>query len=376
VKINNLSKRQDRKGESKLKNKEYQLVIVGYGGMGSYHAKQLLKENKNINVVGTYDVMEERRAASMTDGYKAYESLTAVLADNEVDFVLIATPNDVHKEIAIAALNAKKHVICEKPVTIYSEELVEIMQAAKLNDRMFIVHQNRRWDEDFLTIRKIYDEQIIGEVFHIESRVQGANGIPGDWRHLKEFGGGMLLDWGVHLLDQLLFMVDSKITSVYAQLSYVLGDEVDDGFQAFITFENGTTSLVEVGTTNFVQLPRWYTKGTKGTAVINDWDINGKIVTQNLGENIETPKPIKAGQGLTKTMAPPSEKAVSTLELPKVEKTMESFYDNVVSVVEGKAEPIVKNDEVLRVLQLIETIFKAAEMNEVIKDFDKTRSHV
>jgi scyllo-inositol 2-dehydrogenase (NADP+) len=105
-----------------MTNKDYKLVIVGYGGMGSYHAKHLLKENKNINVVGTYDVLEERRAASVIDGYKAYESLSAVLADDEVDFVLIATPNDVHKEIAIAALNAKKHVISEKPVTIYSEE--------------------------------------------------------------------------------------------------------------------------------------------------------------------------------------------------------------------------------------------------------------
>ncbi|WP_040206056.1 Gfo/Idh/MocA family protein [Neobacillus jeddahensis] len=351
-----------------MASRNYQLVIVGYGGMGSYHGK-LLKENQSINVAGTYDILAERKTASIADGYKAYESLEDVLSDDTVDFVLIATPNDVHKEIAIAALKAGKHVICEKPVTIYSDELVEIMETAKINDRAFIVHQNRRWDEDFLTMKKVYDEQSIGDVFHIESRVQGANGIPGDWRHLKEYGGGMLLDWGVHLLDQLLFMVDSKITSVYANLSYILGDEVDDGFQVSITFENGITSLVEVGTTNFIQLPRWYVKGTKGTAVIYDWDINGKIVTQNFGE-VEAPKPIKAGQGLTKTMAPPSEKAVSTSELPKVEKTMESFYENVVSVVEGSAEPIVKNEEVLRVLQLMETIFKSAETNEVIKDFE------
>jgi predicted dehydrogenase len=351
----------------------YNLVIVGYGGMGSYHAK-LLKENENINVIGTFDILEERRTASLADGYQAYESLSDVLSDDDVDFVLIATPNDVHKEVAIAALQAKKHVICEKPVTIFSEELIEIMKTAKLNDRSFIVHQNRRWDEDFLTIKRIYDERMIGNVFHIESRVQGANGIPGDWRHLKAPGGGMLLDWGVHLLDQLLFMVDSKITSVYGNLSYILGDEVDDGFQVLITFENGCTSLIEVGTTNFIQLPRWYVKGTRGTAVINDWEINGKVVTQNLGKNIEAPKPIRAGQGLTKTMAPPSENAVTESALPKAKEMRESFYENVVSVVEGKAEPIVKNEEVLRILKLMETIFKSAEMNEVIKDCDGVRS--
>ena len=356
-----------------MATKNYHLVIVGYGGMGSYHAK-LVKENNNIDVVGTFDIQEERKTASLADGYKAYESFEAVLSDDTVDIVLIATPNDAHKELAIAALNAKKHVICEKPVTIYGDDLIDIMETAKLNDCAFIVHQNRRWDEDFLTIKKVYDEQIIGEMFHIESRVQGANGIPGDWRHLKAQGGGMLLDWGVHLLDQLLFMVDSKITSVYANLSYILADEVDDGFQVFITFENGCTSLIEVGTTNFIQLPRWYVKGTRGTAVVQDWDINGKIVTQNLGA-VEAPKPIKAGQGLTKTMAPPSEKAVSTSNLPKPDHTMESFYENVVSVVEGKAEPIVKNEEVLRVLRLMETIFESAEKNEVMKNFDRMPSH-
>ncbi|WP_342433086.1 Gfo/Idh/MocA family oxidoreductase [Neobacillus sp. FSL H8-0543] len=348
----------------------YHLVIVGYGGMGSYHAK-LLKEHQQIRVVGTIDVLEEKREASLADGYKVYESLTAVLSDPSVDIVLIATPNDVHKEIAITALNAKKHVICEKPVTIYSEDLEDIMRVAEENDCQFIVHQNRRWDKDFLTIKKIYDDQLIGNVFHIESRVHGANGIPGDWRHLKAQGGGMLLDWGVHLLDQLLFMIDSRITSVHANLSFVLGDEVDDGFQAFLTFENGCTALVEVGTTNFIQLPRWYVKGTRGTSIINDWSISGKIVTQNLGVEVVAPKPIQAGQGLTKTMAPPSETAIITSNLPEIESTIESFYDNVVSVITEKAEPVVKNTEVLRVLQLIETIFKAAEKNEVIKDFDQ-----
>ncbi|MFX3623120.1 MAG: Gfo/Idh/MocA family protein [Ectobacillus sp.] len=357
-----------------MKKRSYNLVIVGYGGMGSYHAK-LLKENQNINVVGTFDIREERREAAIADGYKAYESLSAVLSDETVDFVLIATPNDVHKEIAIAALNAKKHVICEKPVTIYSEDLEKIMQVAKANGCKFVVHQNRRWDKDFLTVKKIYDENIIGHVFHIESRVQGANGIPGDWRHLKAQGGGMLLDWGVHLLDQLLFMVNSKIASVSANLSFILGDEVDDGFQAFITFENGCTALVEVGTTNFIQLPRWYVKGTAGTALVVDWSVNGKIVTQNFGVDVEAPKPIQAGQGLTKTMAPPSEKAVSTSILPELETTMESFYDNVIAMVGENAEPIVKNEEVLRVMRLIETIFKAAETNEIIKDFDKTKSY-
>ncbi|RSK26188.1 gfo/Idh/MocA family oxidoreductase [Bacillus sp. HMF5848] len=345
----------------------YNLVIVGYGGMGSYHANTILKDNESIQVIGTFDIDEARKAASDVDGYKTYDSYQAVLDDNAVDIILIATPNDVHKELAIAALQAKKHVVCEKPVTIHSKELEEIMDAAIQHDRLFMVHQNRRWDEDFLTMKTIYDKNVVGNVFQIESRVHGANGIPGDWRHLKEYGGGMLLDWGVHLLDQLLVMVDSRITSVYANLSFVLGDEVDDGFQTVITFENGIQALIEVGTTNFIQLPRWYVKGTEGTALINDWSLNGHIVTQNRGADFEHPKPIKAGKGLTKTMAPPSEKAITKSELPAYDSPTEGFYENVVAVIEKREEPYVKNEEVLRVMRLIEVIFEAADKNEVIK---------
>lgn len=198
----------------------HSVVIVGFGGMGKYHA-ELIKMNNSLEVVGTYDVLEARRADSIKVGYKVYESYEEVLADPGVEIVLIATPNDVHKEIAIRALQAGKHVICEKPVAMSKVELQEMLAAADAAGRVFMVHQNRRWDGDFLTIKKMYDEETIGSLFQIESRVHGANGIPGDWRHVKAQGGGMLLDWGVHLLDQLLFMIDSKVTSVSSSLSFI-----------------------------------------------------------------------------------------------------------------------------------------------------------
>jgi predicted dehydrogenase len=299
-------------------------------------------------------------------GYKTYASLDAVLTDELVDIVLIATPNDVHKDIAIQALQAGKHVICEKPVTITSKDFNDIVKVANQEKRVFTVHQNRRWDEDFRTAKDIIDKKTLGELFHLESRVQGANGIPGDWRQLKDYGGGMLLDWGVHLLDQLLQITDSQIESVAANLSYILGTEVDDGFTSYITFKDGLTALIEVGTTNYVKLPRWYLKGTEGTAVIRDWDLSGEIITRNPDVAHIEPKPIKAGQGLTKTMAPPSEQSTLKFAIQKPDLEEQSFYENFVSVLEGKSEIAIKNDEVNRVLVLIETIFEAAETKSVI----------
>ncbi|OKP95943.1 Gfo/Idh/MocA family protein [Paenibacillus sp. P46E] len=352
-----------------MSSQKHTIVIVGYGGMGSYHT-QLIEENGRLEVAGTFDLLEERRSASVKAGYTAYASYEEVLADPKVGTILIATPNDVHKEIAIAAFRAGKHVVCEKPVALSSDEFNEMLEAAEAAGRIMMVHQNRRWDEDFRIIKEMYEHNTIGPLFQLESRVHGANGIPGDWRHVKAQGGGMLLDWGVHLLDQLLFMIDSKVTSVSSSLSFILGNEVDDGFEALLQFENGIKAVVEVGTTNFITLPRWYVKGTEGTGIIEDWSLTGRIVTRNQESERREPTPIRAGVGLTKTMAPPSEGATVTDVLPTAVELSSSFYTNFADVIEGTAEPIVKNAEVMRVLKLIEAIFAAAETNQTIKDFD------
>ncbi|MGG6313574.1 Gfo/Idh/MocA family protein [Paenibacillus macerans] len=336
-------------------------AVIGYGGMGSYHAHNLIPtESTRVHVAGTYDISGERQQISKGKGLKIYASLEEVLNDGNIEAVLIATPNDSHKEIAIKALQAGKHVVCEKPVAMNTQEFDEILAVAEATGNIFMVHQNRRWDPDFLIIRQLYQRKTIGDIFQIESRVQGANGIPGDWRHLQKHGGGMLLDWGVHLLDQLLWLVDSPIKSVQADLSYILGDEVDDGFMSYITFENGVKALIEVGTTNYTKLPRWYVKGIEGTAKIDDWDLSGEIIAATGREDVPAPAPIQAGVGLTKTMAPPSEEATERIAFPEPKADFVPFYQNFYEVVREGAEPIVKNHEVRKVMNLIEDIFKAS----------------
>ncbi len=351
--------------------KPINFAVIGYGGMGSYHVHTIMpKDQERVQVIGTYDASEERQAVSAENGHILYPSYEAVLLDRQVEAVLIATPNDVHKELAIQALQAGKHVVCEKPVTLTTEEFDEILAVAQETDCVFMVHQNRRWDPDFLIIRELYKNRKMGDIFQIESRVQGANGIPGDWRHLKAHGGGMVLDWGVHLFDQLLFLVDHPIQKVSTDLSYILGDEVDDGFSCVLTFENGLRAVVEVGTTNYTKLPRWYVKGTEGTAKIEDWDLSGEMVVASKNENLSAPQPIQAGVGLTKTMAPPSEDSTVKLPFTKPKAEYVSFYRNFYEVVRHQAEPIVKNHEVHRVMELIDCILlaetKAAKELQVV----------
>ncbi len=345
----------------------YNIGIIGFGGMGSYHL-ELAKGIDVVKFVGSFDIKESRQEKAREMGLKAYNSMEDLLADDAVDIVLIATPNDVHKEIAIQAMEAGKNVVCEKPVTLSSADLKEIIDASDRTGKLFVVHQNRRWDEDFLTMKKIYDENMLGEVFSIESRVHGSRGIPGDWRQEKEYGGGMVFDWGVHILDQALLMVEEKVKKVYATLTYVTNQLVDDGFRAELTFENGLVYTLEVGTSNFISLPRWYMLGNNGTAVIEDWGMDAKVVTAR-GKNEKDIVPVRTAAGLTKTMAPRRKDNISEQIVPIVHGDIKDFYKNVAANLSGEAEIIVKLPEVMRVMKLMEAIFESAENNKVV-DFE------
>lgn len=348
---------------------KHTLAMVGFGGMAGWHY-ELIQSIEDLTVAGIWDIKESRREYAKSKGIHVYESREDLLADESVDIVLVATPNDVHKEIAIAALEAGKNVVSEKPVTLCSEDLKEMIAASERTGKLFTVHQNRRWDGDFLTVKDVIDSGKLGEVFKIESRVHGSRGIPGDWRGEKEHGGGMVLDWGVHLLDQaLLFFPGVKLNTVYATLDNVTNQLVDDGFTAILGFENGVHMHIEVGTSNFISLPRWYVLGSDGTAIIRDWGNDIEIV-RALGNDEGDVVPIKTAAGLTKTMAPRRDDSIHKEQLPEVKSDIREFYQNVMATIEGKAERRIKLEEVARVMRLMEAIFESAETKKVI-DFEK-----
>ena len=343
----------------------HKIALIGFGGMAGWHYDKI-QEIDGLEVAGIWDIKEERRTVAQSRKIHVYTGLEDLLADEQTDLVLVATPNDVHKGLVIAALEAGKNVVCEKPVTLSSEDLKEMREAAERTGKFFTVHQNRRWDEDYLTVKKILEEGKLGEVFRIESRVHGSRGIPGDWRQEKEKGGGMVLDWGVHLLDQILLMFPGvALKKVYASITNVTNQLVDDGFTTDLMFENGVHVLVEVGTSNFVELPRWYVLGSEGTAVITDWQLHGKIV-RACGNDEKDVVPVVTAAGLTKTMAPRRDDSIFTEELPKVTSDIRDFYRNVMAVLEGREESRIKLDEVARVMRLMEAIFESAAKEEVV----------
>ena len=362
--------------------------ILGCGGMGSGHALaisgrsdekpgfltygvymdqqvQIADLKGKLELAGIYDIDQERMKWVAENGWHCYRDFDDMLSDPDLDIVLIATPNDCHKEQAIKALKAGKNVLCEKPVMMTSKDLEEVIAVAQETGRVFYPRQNRRWDYDYLVAKKIFDEGTLGQVFKVESRYMGSRGIPGDWRKIKARGGGMMLDWGVHLLDRLLQMIPGKINSVYCHCTYVTSDECDDGFLAQLYFENGIVGQVEVSTCNFISLPHWYMAGREGTAVIQNFNGEGKIVRVTNWDEGDV-KPIRAGEGLTKTMAPRDSNSTQELELPKVVVDRNALYLNLVDTVNGVAKPLITPQEALRVIRLMERLMESSEKNQVL----------
>ncbi|MBQ6838739.1 MAG: Gfo/Idh/MocA family oxidoreductase, partial [Clostridia bacterium] len=325
------------------------------------------EEFEKFNLVGIYDIKQSACDVAAEKGVYVYPSFEAVLEDERVELIVCATYNDCHKDIAIRAMKAGKAVISEKPVTMCSEDLEEMIKASEETGKLFTVHQNRRWDNDYRMVKRVLETNELGNVFSIDSRVYGSRGIPGDWRREKQHGGGMLLDWGVHLLDQILMLNEGKkLLTVYATMTNVTNDEVDDGFRAILKFENGPECLVEVFTNNFIEAPRWYVCGENGTAIIRDWDMNGEIVKIKDWEIMDA-VPIQAGAGITKTMAPRTDETIKKFPFEKIYVEWADYYNNIYDVLRNGAQQLITHDQQRRLMKLMEAIIESAEKNEVIK---------
>lgn len=347
------------------------VAVIGYGGQGAWHCTQILKSDV-VNLVGTYDIREIRRNAAKDNGIFVYDSNEALLADENVEIVVIAIPNDDHLEWVVKALDAGKNVICEKPVEMSVTALDKMIAAAEKSGKLFSVHQNRRWDVDFLAMKKIVDSGEIGELINIESRVHGSRGIPSDWRCEKAHGGGMILDWGVHLIDQLLQIFgDEKIDTVYCENTYITNKEVDDGFKLTMRFESGKRGYVEVGTYNFIALPRFYMQCERGTALITDWREKAQVAKMTAW-NEKDVLPVQTAAGITKTMAPRDELTLDCYEIERPQSDVHDYYRNFVAALEGKEESLIKLSEVRRVMKVMEAAFQSDATGDPVK-FDEAR---
>ena len=159
-------------------------------------------------------------------------------------------------------------------------------------------------------------------------------------------------------------MIPEKVASVYARMDHITNDEVDDGFKMDVTFESGLVYRIEVGTTNFINLPRWYMQGAVGTAVLNSWDLNdGEIVIYRDEDEGEV-KPVVTAAGLTKTMAPRKPSTLEHLPIPQLNPDVHDFYRNVCKAIDGEEPQIVTHPQMMRVMKLMEAAFESDRLGK------------
>lgn len=344
----------------------YNLAIIGMGAMAQWHIDSIAKHVPEITVVGCCDVRGEAAAR----GLKAYASPEEICADKSVDLVLVATPNDTHRDFSVRCLDAGKHVVCEKPATMNAREMEDVIAAQRRSGKIFTVHQNRRWDADFLAVKKILADGTLKPPFSVKSSVHGSRMLFG-WRAFKPNGGGLLLDWGVHLIDQLLCLFDENVVSVYGHLNSVTASDVDDSAMVVMRFESGRSGIVDISSNSYVPEPRWRVFCEDGTAVINpNWDLSGKIVKlADASVSDWEDAVVYTLAGPTRTMLPRPKDTTVELPLPRVEGGMwHLFYKNLVAALDGKEAPAVTPGQALRVMKVVDAAFESSATNRAVSD--------
>lgn len=336
--------------------------LIGYGNMGSWHVENVNSRIEGIKFVAAYDIDKDRRELARGVGLTVYESAEELLT-SDVDLIVIATPNNFHKPYAIAAMESGKHVVCEKPACMNSEELEEIIAVSERTGKLFTVHQNRRFDTDYLIMKKIINNNMLGKLYFLDSRLYSNRGSSGRWRSTYEAGGGTLYDWGIHMIDQVLTLVDSKPVYVFSQLQSVRFPKVDDVCRVIIGFENGLKAQVVADLWCYINEPRWHLSGDDGTASIDRWfGKEAKVVLANTKEVNWEQGCVYTSNGLSKTMwpRPVQEMTETTVTPPENPPVWEDFYNNVADVIEKGAEQLVTHAEIRNSMRVLDAAFKSA----------------
>nr|WP_305138762.1 Gfo/Idh/MocA family oxidoreductase [uncultured Schaedlerella sp.] len=342
--------------------------IIGFGYMGHFHYNKILEFPERIRAAAVYDVEESARAEAAEKGMRAYDTLEAFLKE-EMDLVIIATPNQWHARYAIAAMRSGKHVVLEKPAVMTVKEMEEVIDCEKETGRLLTIHHQRRHDMDFQVVSQIVKSGEIGNVTTIESRVMGERGVCFGWRADPEYGGGMLYDWGVHLIDQLLQLLDGqKVHSVCARLMSILTPAVDDYFELSMEFDRNVCARVVVTTFALEKLPRWFVFGDRGTLELQDF--SGTVGSaKKIRQEIQGYESVlgRKNLGPSRTMAPLSPEYLERIKLPEPAEESMKYWKNLLDSLENGKAPEVKSEEILRVMKVVESAFQSSREKQVVR---------
>jgi len=266
---------------------QIKVAVIGYSpsfNMGRGH----LNEMKRAGMVPTavVDLNEQCIQAARKDfpGIETYNSVSRMLKKSQANLVSIITPHNTHCDLAVKCLKAGRHVVVEKPFAVTTAECDRMIDQARRGKLLLSTYHNRHWDGCALNAVKRVADGEIGEVFRISAHMAGYH-MPGDtWRSSRSISGGILYDWGVHLLEYSLQIIDSRIAEVSGfarrgfwneHTAWKNDTNEDEGF-AVVRFTNGKYLTLRISTIEANPPKHWLEiTGTKGTMTFDhsNWEI-------------------------------------------------------------------------------------------------------
>lgn len=259
------------------------MAIIGYGLAGRVFHAPLIAATAGLRLASIVTGNPVRRAEAV-ERYPDVRMLAdpdELWASGDHDLVVVATPTDSHAPLAGAALDRGIAVVVDKPLAVTAAEADALVVRARAAGVLLTVFQNRRWDSEYLTLRRLIDEGRLGRVIRYESRFERWRPEPrGAWRESAppERGGGQLLDLGSHLVDQALVLF-GPVTDVYAEVAALRGLPSDDDAFLALRHEGGTLSHLHMSAMTTAPGPRLRVLGTEAGYVAPQLDTQEERLT-------------------------------------------------------------------------------------------------
>ncbi len=248
-------------------------AIIGYGQSGKLSHAYGIQASNSFKIVAACDTHPENRKHAAKDlNCPVYENYSEMLEKEDLDLVAIVTRSDTHATIACDCLKSGVHIVVTKPWARNEQEAQTMISAQQQFKRKIFPWIPAYWSPDFQCIRQLLEEKPIGEVFQIRRYVSDFR-YRNDWQTESRYGGGYLLNWGMHIIQPVLGLVPSKVIRVFGQMQQVINPgDVEDNFMTFLEFENGVLGVAEF-TQSAHPFPGFVIQGTRGTLVSDSKEV-------------------------------------------------------------------------------------------------------
>jgi scyllo-inositol 2-dehydrogenase (NADP+) len=269
-------------------NSPLRVGLLAYGAIGHEH-NQAVAATEGLTLTAVCDTNPERIAAAqeLAPDIAAFDDAALMLDSGLIDIVVISTPPNSHYSWAKEALQRGIHVVLEKPMALTAAECDELIALAAEKNLTLVVYQNRRFDRDFVTMRRLIESGAIGEPFAFESFVGGYSRPCDYWHSMSDVSGGAIFDWGSHYLDQIMNLFPQKVAHVSGVNHKRHWHHVTnaDHAEVRLTFDNGTTAIFVNSDLAAARRPKFYVLGTHG-AIIGEWDLAAEPAVADLPAQI------------------------------------------------------------------------------------------